>query len=385
MAQALVTPEILKWARMRAGLPLDELAKKVGSSSDVVAAWEAGESRPTFRQAEKFAQATYVPFGYLFLSKPPKEDVSIPDLRTTAGTRPLEVLDVNFMDALRDVQFKLDWYRDYRIDHGHGKLPFVGRFDRSAKPAEVAEDMRRTLGVGPSEREQAHTWEDYFRLLIARAEAVGIWVMRNSVVGNTKRPLSVDVFRGFAISDPIVPVIFVNSRDAKAAQVFTFAHELAHVWLGESGISDSFRTSRLKIERLCNAAAAEFLVPEAEFKKTWDRDSGIEENVGDLSKRFRVSRIVIAIRARDLGLIRQSEFDAFFDAERQRWSQERADPKSGGNSYRTAKVRNGGGFLTAVLASAMSGDLLLRNAGALLSMTPKTLLEAYRRLQTGQL
>lgn len=384
MAEALVTPEILRWARERAGLPLEILAKKIGSKPENVAAWEGGLSRPTFRQAERLAEATHVPFGYLFLPEPPEESLPIPDLRRAVGGQSPH-LDADFKDALRDVQFKFDWYRDYRTDQGYGPLPFVGRFRPPADPTEVADDIRRTLRVDVGDREQARTWEDYFRLLIAKAEHAGVWVMRNGVVGNNShRPLSVDVFRGFAISDPMVPAVFVNGRDAKAAQIFTLAHELAHIWLGQSGISDPFRVGG-GTEELCNMVAAEFLVPRTEFIAVWAVDEGIGANAQRLSARFRVSQIVIAIRARDLGLIANAEFDSFFEAEKQRWRRQRDESESGGNYYRTAKARNGEPFLRAVLVSAMSGHLLLRNAGALLNMTPKSLREAYRRQQAGEL
>jgi Zn-dependent peptidase ImmA (M78 family)/DNA-binding XRE family transcriptional regulator len=369
----------------------ETLARKVGVSSERIAAWEAGASRPTFRQAERLAQVTHVPFGTLFLSEPPDEKIAIPDLRTAARFRPPH-LDADFKDVLRDVEFKLDWYRDYRKDHGHGPLPFVGRFTPSAEPAEVAEDMRRTLGLDRADCEAASTWEDYFRLLVARAEAAGVWVMRNGVVGNNnKRPLSVGVFRGFAIKDAIAPVVFVNGRDARAAQIFTLAHELAHVWLGETGISDPFGgrfgvgRREGEIEELCNAIAAEFLVPGAECQSAWNQKIGLEANVQRLSARFRVSRIVIAIRAQELGLIDTNKFDTFYQAEQRKWAKNRDDTSVGGDYYRTVKARNGEHFLSAVLTSAMSGDLLLRNAGTLLNMTPKNLQEAYRRQQMGQL
>ena len=347
MVEALVTSGILRWARERAGISVGVLARKVGLKPEKVAEWERGISRPTFRQAEKLAQVTHVPFGYLFLFEPPEEQLPIPDLCVAAG-RVLPHLDTDFKDTLRDVQFKLDWYRDYRTDHGHGPLPFVGRFGLSAEPDKVTEDIRRTLGVDAAEREQTRTWEGYFQLLVSKAEKAGVWVMRNGVVGNnTHRPLSVDVFCGFAISDPVAPVIFINGQDAKAAQIFTLAHELAHIWLGQSGVSDPFHAGigderrDGKTEKLCNTVAAEFLVPRMEFDAAWDGDARLEENVQRLSAQFRVSRVVVAIRAQKMGRIGRDEFDVFFDAERQRWRQERDASEPGGNYYRTVKTRNG--------------------------------------------
>lgn len=389
MPEALVNPRVLKWARERAGLPVDKLAKRLNSSSSKIAAWEAGDSRPTFRQAEKLADATHVPFGFLFLPAPPEEKLPIPDLRVVdKAVSP--ALDADFIDTLRDIQFKHDWYREYLLEHGHQPLPFVGRFKKSTAPKQVADDMRRELGVGLSERLQARSWEEYFRILVARAERIGIWVIRNGVVGNnTHRPLSVEVFRGFAISDDVAPLVFVNGRDAKAAQIFTLAHELAHIWFGQSGISDPFQAvgassaPSAQIEKLCNAVAAEFLLPETEFISSWRADVPLEQNADHLCAHFRVSRIVVAIRADGLGLVRKPEFQRFWEEEKRRWAEERTEGVAGGDYYRTAKARNGERFMRAVLASAMSGDILLRTAGALLNMTPKSVQEAYRRQQEG--
>ncbi len=383
MAEALVQSDVLKWARERAGLSIETLAKKVGSRVNLVEAWEAGSSRPTFKQAEKFAQATHVPFGYLFLPEPPIEQVAIPDLRSTTESR-LPHLDANFKDTLSDVLFKFDWYRGYRVEQGHESLPFVGRFKKTANSVEVAEDIKRTLGLDKSDREEAGNFQDYYNRLVVRAEAAGIWIMRNGVVeGNTRRPLSVDIFRGFAISDPLLPTIFINASDAKAAQIFTLAHELAHLWLGQSGISDPLR-HLCGLEKKCNAIAAEFLLPQDDFISVWDNKKKLAENVQQLSEIYRVSRIVVAIRALELGKIDQSKFTMLYDFEREDWAGQRKKEKTkggGGDYYRTAKVKNGKHFQEAVLACTMSGNMLLRYAGDLLNMSPNSVIEAYRRQQ----
>lgn len=389
MAAAIVTPSVIRWARERAGFATDDLARKLGTSAEKVAEWEAGTSHPTFRQAEKFANATHVPFGFLFLPSPPDEDLPIPDLRTSVGAPPI---DAEFRDALRDVLFKFDWYRDYRLEHGSEALPFVGRYKLPTDTVSVARDMAQTLGIGAAERIEAQSADDFLRILVAKAEHLGLWILRNGVVGNnTHRPLSVDVFRGFAISDPILPVIFINGADAKAAQIFTFAHELCHIWIGASGISDPLKVDRAassqaaQIETFCNRVAAEFLVPEQEFRAAWDDALPMETNVEELTRRFRVSRIVVAIRAREIGIIDSTEFEKFFAEERRRWKKARDAQAGGGDYYRTAKARNGDTFLRAVVSSAMSGELLLRDAGTLLNMTPKSIREAYKRQQGGQL
>ncbi|WP_234819537.1 MULTISPECIES: ImmA/IrrE family metallo-endopeptidase [Sinorhizobium] len=200
----------------------------------------------------------HIPFGHLFLKEPPEEKLAIPDLRTVGGD-PARKLDLNFRDLLNDILFKRDWFRDFIQDHAGRELEFVGKYTFSDSAETVAADMRKSL-YGEEGPPQTGSWEEQLRMLIDKAEAAGIWVMRNGIVGsNTHRPLSISQFRGFAISDKVVPLIFINGKDAKKAQIFTFAHELAHIWLGESGVSnvhlgDVNYGVHQKVERKCNVS-----------------------------------------------------------------------------------------------------------------------------------
>ncbi|HMM61712.1 MAG TPA: ImmA/IrrE family metallo-endopeptidase, partial [Candidatus Rifleibacterium sp.] len=91
-----------------------------------------------------------------------------------------------------------------------------------------------------SDRGEAANWESFFNILVERSEQAGIIILRSGKVGNnTHRTLDVKEFRGFVIYDELAPFIFINGADAKAAQIFTLVHELAHVWLGASGVSNN--------------------------------------------------------------------------------------------------------------------------------------------------
>lgn len=378
MSEALVSPEILRWARERAGLPVDALAKKLGTTAETVLDWEGGAARPTFRQAERFADAAHVPFGYLFLPEPPEEVLPIPDLRTV-GDAPRRRFSLDFMDLLRDVLQKQDWYREHLIEIGAPRKAFVGRFGPDAQAETVAADIRDTLQIATAQR-STRTPEEFITELSEASETAGVWVMRTGYVGsNTHRTFTVEEFRGFAIVDDYAPLVFVNGRDAKAAQAFTLAHELAHIWVGQSGVSnpglDAPQT--LDVERFCNIIAAEVLVPAAELDRVWSRTDSVEANASWLSRTFKVSRIVIARRALDLRLIDRTEFFAFYQQEVRRW--QKIESSGGGDFYLNMPVKNGKQFTRAVLNSAMSGHLLLREAGALLHMKPAQVKDLYRR------
>lgn len=386
MSKAFINGAVLRWARERAEMPADQLAKKIGQKADRLAKWEAGEDQPTFKQAARLASVTHVPFGYFFLPKPPVEDLPLPDLRTVGG-EPARAFDSNTTDLIRDVLFKHGWFVEHLRQQGQEPLPFVGKYRLTDSPIVIASDIRRTLNLADVAA-QAANWGEFIRSLIDSAEAAGIWIMRTGIVGSdTHRSLSVRQFRGFAISDPLAPLVFINGKDALAAQVFTFAHELAHVWLGSSGVSNvqigrkDYGTSR-RTEILCNAIAAEVLVPRDEFEKSWSNARSENANYDDLARRFKVSRIVIARRALDLGKISDGSYSAFHKDEEERWEEDRreqAEKSSGGNFYSTLPLRNGSRFTSAVVSSAMSGDTLLRDAASLLNIQPATVIKFHRK------
>lgn len=368
MSQALINPLILSWSRRRAGLSEKDVAKKLPVRADKVIEWEAGASRPTFKQAQKWATIAHIPFGFLFLREPPAEQLPLPDLRTLEGHAPAEP-SLELLDTVRDVLRKQDWYIEYLQDHEHEPLPFVGRFNCSASVKEVVDDIRRTLGVDPDARRLRY--DDYARALLEAAEAAGILVMRSGIaVGNTHRKLDVGEFRGFAISNALAPVVFINSADAPTARLFTLIHELAHIWIGSSGISDGNTTHGRKEEVFCNAVAGEFLVPEKSFRSDWNSEIPWEDNLAPLASRYHVSHLVIGRRARDLGYISSAQYGAYYRRELQAF---RDKGGGSGDYYRTATAKNSIRLSSAVLVEARSGRLLLRDAGKLLGMQPAKL------------
>jgi Zn-dependent peptidase ImmA (M78 family)/DNA-binding XRE family transcriptional regulator len=373
MTTALINRSILSWARERAGLGLEELAEKLGNKVEKLILWESGEAKPTFKQAQELANTLHIPFGFLFLAHPPAEALPIPDLRTI-GSQATDSISLDLRDLVNDVLRKQDWYRDHLIEEGSEPLPFVGRFRLEDSIEAVAADVTATLALSIADRVTARDSEAFLGLLMEKAEAVGIWVMRSGIVGNnTHRGLVVEEFRGFAICDDIAPVVFINGKDAKAAQVFTLAHELVHIWVGESGISDlslvqPARTNHRRAELFCNAVAAEVLVPQRDLISCWDSQQSLDQTASDLAGFFRVSTVVVARRALDIGLIEWPAYFAYFQRQAEIWRQVKKG--SGGDAYRTIPIRNGRRFTEAVIQSAFQRTTLLRDAGSLLGISP---------------
>lgn len=369
-SEAHVNPRLLSWARERAGMTVDAVAKKLNTKIENVMRWEAGEKRPTFAQAQALAGALNVPFGFFYLDEAPVENLPIPDLRTV-GSVELRTPSLNLRDVVRDAIAKQEWLVEYLKSNEEARpLPFVGKFKSNPVVTEVAADMRKALQLSDDVRVTA---DGRFSSLVRAAESLRILVFRAGVVGsNTHRKLNVYEFRGFSIVNKVAPVVFINSADAPTARLFTLAHELAHLWIGESGISDVAVKSTNKVEKICNAIAGEFLVPAKTFKAMWNESMEWEDEVRRLAPKFHVSKVVIARRARDLKFISSDDYQAFYEAELKSYKQKNAS-KEGGDPYRTASARNGAFLSRLVLNEALSGRMLLRDASRLLGVQPSKL------------
>ena len=172
--------------------------------------------------------------------------------------------------------------RDELIEDGTEPLPFVGCCGRDSAPAEAAAAMRESLALESDWAARKRRWTDALRHLRDRAEAHGILVVFNGIVGNnTHRRLDRKEFQGFALIDRYAPLVFVNGADFKAAQMFTLAHELAHVFVGAAGVSnlDVAQSPGHDTERFCNSAAAEFLVSEEELVAHWRRAETVADSL----------------------------------------------------------------------------------------------------------
>lgn len=375
--KAYINPELIKWARERAGLNYAQIETSLAVSKDQIAAWEQGHELPTFNQAIALSNTFRIPFGYLFLPHSPEVSPPLPDLRTLPNEE-LREPSVDFLELLYQVLDKQEWYREYALEQGAVKLPFVSKFNMlDATPERVAADIRSTLNITSDLARTAGSWDNYLTLLSARADSSGILVMRSGVVGNnTKRTLDVKEFQGFAISDDIAPLVFINSEDFKTAQIFTFAHELAHIWIGKSGISTpdeaEIATPEHKVEVFCNTVAAEILVPRTEFLNEWRGDLR-EPLLESLARRFRVSTLVILRRAYELNRITRGEFYSILKQER--FKQKARKPSGGGDYYRNVAARHGSKLVDAILRDVRQGGTVYRDAARLLSMKVPTLMK----------
>ncbi|MFV0307233.1 MAG: ImmA/IrrE family metallo-endopeptidase [Desertimonas sp.] len=352
-----VRPTVLEWARARSGID-DEVWEQ---RFPRYAAWLTGAAAPTLKQLEDFARKTHTPVGFFFLEEPPVETVPIPDFRTISD-RPVaaagEVVSADLLDVIYACERRQEWYRDNQLLEGEPPLPFVGVANTTDSVDDVAGQMRQVFDWTAQSRAACRTSDAALTWLREHAEAAGVLVMISGIVGsNTHRTLDPQEFRGFALVDRYAAVVFVNGADSKAAQVFTLVHELAHLWLGETALSDldpqSIRSNA--VERWCNQVAAEFLVPMAEFRQRFDPRADLRAQLRPLAEHFRVSSQVILGRIREAGALTWDEYLTELDVERQRVAAFLAERGGGGNYYNTKPVQVSRRFASALIASAKEG------------------------------
>lgn len=337
---------------------MDDLERKYPKIQE----WVAGESQPTLKQLESLARDTRTPFGFLFLREPPEERLPVPHFRTL-GDEGVSRPSPDLLETIHTMQRRQSWMREYLIEEGQEPLPFVRSARIDEHPTLVASRIRNTLGLIDGWAADHRTWEAALKTLREAIEQAGMLVVANGVVeNNTHRKLDFEEFRGFVLVDEYAPLVFVNGADFKSPQMFTLGHELAHVFFGSSAAFDlrQMLPADDPTEKACDRVAAEFLVPERELRQFWPSIRG-GNPFQQVARNFKVSEVVAARRASDLGLIEREAFFEFYRARERREPR----PPSGGDFYLNQNLRVGRRFASAVIRATREGRLLYTEAYSL--------------------
>ena len=315
--------------------------------------WMAGEREPTLRQVEQFARATNTAVGYYFLAEPPDEEIPIPDLRTVrdhAVSNP----SGDLLDTIYLCQQRQDWFRDYARSAGLAKPEWIGSLGLSTRPEDTARKITSALSFEVERR--GADLSEAFKELRQSAEEAGVLVMVSGIVGsNTQRKLNPQEFRGFALADEYAPLVFVNGSDTRAAQIFTLAHELAHIWIGQSALDDVDLGKRYTntLERWCNRVAAELLVPMQALRAEFNPDVELTAELQRLAHKFKSSGLVVLRRIHEADYLTWDEYRQAYQAEYERAMEKVSG--TGGNFYNTQPARVSRTFAQAVIASTLEG------------------------------
>ena len=363
--KAFITPKVLKWARQSAKMTEETAAAKVSVTADKLKEWEEGVSQPTIRQAQTLAKSYKRPFALFFLPEVPRDFQPLQDFRRTGSKQ----LTTSSVFIIREVQQKQAWISEVYAENQEARHPFVGRFSIKADPQTVAADILTTLKLNPAAYKTGNPIKEW----IDAAEKKGIFVSRTSFI-NTRLKLDAEELQGFAIADPYAPFVFVNSEDWNAPQLFTLVHELAHIWIAETGISNDIEPEiknkgRLHpVELFCNEVAANALMPKAIMQGLDAVVFQHSKNVFKTAKQLGVSSFALLVRAYNLHLIplptyqtlkkqAEIEYAAFLKREEEKNAKNKEENKPAPIYYPTVISRNGRLFIQTVLDAFHGGHI----------------------------
>lgn len=360
-----VSKETLGW--IMANINFDALSSQIAGR---LMSWYSGEKVPTFNQIEEASRATGIPLGYFFLNTPPKEDRTLLEYRTVDSLE-LEKPSRNLLDTIHDMEQIQEWTKNQMVADGFSELEFVGSMAEVNEVGVFVTQIRRVLDLQRDWFTSSKTSADSFRFLRSKISDSGVIVMMNGIVGNnTHRPLEINEFRAFAIADEYAPLIFINSNDSINGKVFSLLHEFAHILIGKNNFfNDRYSAHGCvnQIETICNAAAAEILVPSDLFVEKWNEvisENDVKTTISTLAKYFKCGITVIARKALDHGYITSQEYTQISQLAVYLYNEQRKKAKEnpGGDYYRTAASRIDQRFFRMLAGSVAEGKTLYSDA-----------------------
>ncbi|MEP6817776.1 MAG: ImmA/IrrE family metallo-endopeptidase [Marmoricola sp.] len=370
-----VAPAVLSWALDVTGADEEGLHRRFK-----VDRWLNAEARPTLKQLQDFARAAGVPFGYLLLPLPPAWSLPVPDFRERFERTPTP--SASLIAVLGQSQRRQEWYRGYALGLGAERLEFVASA-ADLDPIETAARIRRALDFEVSDRHGSSA--DTRKAMLKGFEALGGLTVATSIVdNNTRRSLDENEFRGFALVDDIAPLVFVNTHQTLNGQIFTLAHEFAHVWRGVSGIGneDPRKDGQSEIERWCNAVASEVLVPRADLESRHAAvaSTPLTEALDALAHDFRCGTLVVLQALHRTGVRRIDNYVNAYDQEVARLLSLSAPSEGGGGDhYNNRPFRVGERLSRALIADALEGRTSIEEAMRLMSMKSLSTFDEYAR------
>lgn len=374
--KAIINPALLQWARKSAGYNLADIAKLVDQTEECVGSWESGEDHPTIAQMRKIANKLKRPLAVFYLPRVPEDFDTLRDLRRFPDGKSI-AYSPKLRLLIRNIQSQQQWAAEFRKDHDAARCRFIGRANLTTDITSLAKKTRSLLNATLEEQASWKNYDSALRNWIDKCEEAGVFVFQSSEV-------LLEEMRGCSFPDEYAPAILLNSKDTTSARIFTLFHEFAHLLLNENGVSnlnfvEHAHTSEQLIEVFCNGLAAEILVPRQELSTLWknlDTPKDADANILRFSKRFFVSREVIARRLRDIGFIT----NGYYEKKRVQYQREYLelkdkDKKNKGWAplYRIIVKNNGREFSRTVLIAYADGDIYGRDVSELLGTKLKHL------------
>lgn len=382
--KAYITPNVLKWARESARMTLGIAAAKVNVSPARLTEWEEGEDQPTIRQAETLAKAYRRPFALFFLPEIPRDFLPLQDFRRQNAKE----LGTASVFIIREIQQKQAWISEVNEEGGGEPLTFIGKYSINDDPGIVAKDILSTLNIDPL----AYSTDKPIKEWIDKAEARGIFISRTSFI-HSRLTLDSDEMQGFTIADRFAPFVFVNSEDWDAPQLFTLVHELAHLWIAASGISNDIAPEINKdklhpVELFCNEVAANALMPAQVMDLLDNRAFSSSLELFKAARKLGVSSFALLVRGLNLRWISliqyaalkrdaENDFQLFLIKEKEKKEKQKLN-KGGPNPYLLRLNKNSRLFTQIVLDAFYGGRIAATQASSLLN----TQVNNFHKLET---
>lgn len=381
-----ISKDILEW--VMGHIRMEDLSAKI---TQRLFQWYYGEKTPTFNQIEETSKATGIPLGYFFLTTPPTENLPILDYRTVDSLE-LQRPSRNLVDTIHNMEQVQDWAKEELISDGADPLVFVSSMSESTTVDEFVPYIRRLLELPVDWFAFSKSAEESFRMIRSKISGAGVIVMMNGIVGNnTHRPLAIDEFRAFAVVDDYAPLIFINSNDSTNGRLFSLLHEFVHILMGKSNFFNDRYSAHgqvNKAEKICNAVAAEILVPDELFVRKWDEvitECDSEAAISALQKYFKCGMTVIARKALDHSFISNQLYNQISQLAVHLYNEQRKKAKEnpGGNFYATAASRIDQRFFRMLVGSVAEGKTLYSDAFQLTNTNRSTFHELREQVGGG--
>jgi Zn-dependent peptidase ImmA (M78 family)/DNA-binding XRE family transcriptional regulator len=364
--KAYITPNILKWARESARITEEAAALKVSVTIDKLREWETGKTQPTIKKAQILAKFYKRPFALFFLPEIPRDFQPLQDFRRKGS----KLLGTASIFIIREIQQKQTWISEVNKENNEDKIPFVGKFSINNNPVLVANDILNTLGISPANYKMDNPIKEW----IDRAESNGIFISRTSFI-HSRLKLDSEEIQGFAIADPYAPFVFINSEDWNAPQLFTLVHELAHIWIAETGISNDIEPNLKNkdkfhpVELFSNEVAANALMPASIIHDLDNTIFNSGKEIFRIAKNLGVSSFALLVRALNLNLISfpvyqklkldaDIEYKDFLRREEEKKIKQKENAKKGGPNYFLLQLNRNSRLFTLTVLDAFRGGYI---------------------------
>lgn len=385
-----INPNMLRWARESAGLPLDLAAEKLAidrarhvDGADRLAAYERGDEYPSRTLLRKMSKRYRRPLLAFYLDHIPAQSDSGHDFRMLPAGKDGET-DHLLAPLLRELKARQGLLSSaLREDEDREPVGFLGSLGRRHSACKAAAAMSELIGFNRAEFSAFSKPDEAFKWLRGKVEQAGVFVLLVGDLGSWHSHIEVRTFRGIALADEWAPFIVINANDARSAWSFTLLHELAHLLIGKSGVSGLVNADSA-IERFCNDAASEVLMPAeklARIELPHDFDLAIlVEIIGEVATEQNISRSLRAYRLYRAGRLGRNQWIAIRDELAERWRDERErkrrvgrEKEGGPNANVVRRYRLGNSLRAATKEMLDDGQLNTTKAAKVLGVHPRRL------------